>query len=1090
MKRKWFWSVLLLSGLCTAAFPAPPADFPEGIRLKPDGSFLFGDGEFIIQNYNAGWSPAGNSSWKNRSSRTDAGSWSLSATMPVDGNNGNVSESLRPSGPQTFELSALVKFDPPARINALHGAFYFPAVATTLTIDGKPFELPAEYREHHLLPDGRGSSITIPLAGGRKLTISAPRPFRFTIQDHRKYGTPSFSIRLPFTKSSGEIADSSLALQFRAESVAAQPVSLRTVANRGFADRPGARVRGWSAQGLENDLASFRPVPLTFEALKFEIIDPAANDGKSAVVIGGKERSDVPQEITVDLPAGAPAGAINLLHATAWSPQAGKPVGEIVVRYADGSEQTIPIRSRVDVNDWWNPVALANAWPLWQGENDSARIGLYASSYPLTGRAPRSATLRVTDNRALWMIPAITLTGEPVRFAVTEDKEWKLAAGKEWIPVEFRRDTVRGSALDFSFLQDAPAGKYGPIRVAPDGTLTFRDAPDKRIRLFGVPLCMEANYLSKQAVDHLAENFVANGYNSLRIHHFDGQLLDRNAADSLTFDPVKLDKLDYLFATMKKNGVYITTDFYTNRVFRPGDNIPECDFYDQRQMKILIPVSPAAMENWKEFARRWMNHVNPYTGIAWKDDPALYAVNLVNEEVLTSEWSRSPSAVKLYQERFEKWKREHHLPNAKMANNDKHFLKFLYELQAKCLDEQLRFFREELKMNALVTSLNYLTDLPLALLRDKFDLVDNHIYFNHPGFLEKQWSAPYKFHQDSAISRFAAAPRILMGSRIVGKPQILTEFSYCNPNRFRAEGGPLMGAYAALQDWDALHHFTWSHHYSSVENLRPTHTFDIANDPLAQLSDRITVAMFRRGDVKRAENAFAWNVTDATFDNEDPIDFPLRFLQLGLVSRIGSAVNGRAPAGTVLLDASSATDPARLADSKTAALWQRVINEKIAVSDTGEIRLDVRKNTFAVATPLTESVTLPEGELAAGSLAVRGATGFQTVAAISLDGRAVAESGSVLVIHLTNLLNTDIHFGNQAMTVVKDFGKLPALIQRNLATVEITTDRPFRVVALSADGDAKGEVPGTFAGGKFRFRADPACFPGGVMAYHLTRERR
>ena len=42
MKRKWFWSVLLLSGLCTAAFPAPPADFPEGIRLKPDGARLNG----------------------------------------------------------------------------------------------------------------------------------------------------------------------------------------------------------------------------------------------------------------------------------------------------------------------------------------------------------------------------------------------------------------------------------------------------------------------------------------------------------------------------------------------------------------------------------------------------------------------------------------------------------------------------------------------------------------------------------------------------------------------------------------------------------------------------------------------------------------------------------------------------------------------------------------------------------------------------------------------------------------------------------------------------------------------------------------
>ncbi len=1087
MKRHWLFAAVLLPGLCIAAPSLPMPAMPDGIRLNPDGSFKFGDGEFIVQTYDSGWSPSGNSFWRDRTAKIENGVWALDAVIRVDGNNGKAAESIRVTGPQTFDFTASVKFNPPAKINMLHGALYFPATPTPMTIDGKPFELPEEFREHHLLPRGMGSSITVPFAGGRTLTISAPKPFRFTIQDHRQYGIPSFSIRIPFSKSSGDIDASSLALQFRAESIAVQPVDLKTVANRGFADPPGAAVRGWSSQGPENDLATFKPGPVTFESLKFETIDPARNGGRAVVVIGGVERTDVPREVTVELPGGTEAGALNLLHATAWSPKAGDPAGEIVVRYADGSAQTIPVRSRIDVSDWWNPVSVPNAWPIWQGENEKSKVGLYASSYPLVKRNPRSVTLRAVDNRVLWLIPALTLSEQPIRFAMTEDKEWKLTAGLDWIPVEFRRDTVRGSALDFSFLQDAPAGKYGPIRVSPEGTLTFRDAPEKRIRLFGVPLCMEANYLTKEAADHLVKNFIMNGYNSLRIHHFDGQLLDKNAPDSLTFDKVKLDKLDYLFSVMKKNGVYMTTDFYTNREFRPGDNIPECDFYDQRQMKILLPVSKAAMENWKEFARRWMNHVNPYTGIAWKDDPALYAVNLVNEEVLTGEWSRSPSAVKLYKERFEEWKKANNAPGAKMDNNDKQFLKFLYELQAECLDEQIRFFREELGMKALVTSLNFQTDLPLALLRDKFDLVDNHIYFNHPGFLEKQWSAPYKFHQDSAIGRLAVAPRVLMAPRIVGKPHMLTEYSYCNPNRFRAEGGPLMGAYAALQNWDSLHHFTWSHSNFTVEKPAATHTFDIANDPLAQLSDRITVAMFRRGDVKPANGKFAWNVTDEFFTNRDPIEFPQRFQVLGLISQIGSAVNGRAPQGTTLLSADDATDPGKLADSATAALWQRAIGEKIAVSDTGEIRLDAKKNTFAVASPLTESVTLESGSLAAGTLSVRDATGFQTVAAISLDGKPVAESASVLVIHLTNLLNSDIHFGNQAMTVVKHFGRQPALIQRSKSTVELATDRPFRVAALSADGDAKGEVVGTVKDGKFRFTADPGSFKGGVMAYHLTR---
>ena len=111
---------------------------------------------------------------------------------------------------------------------------------------------------------------------------------------------------------------------------------------------------------------------------------------------------------------------------------------------------------------------------------------------------------------------------------------------------------------------------------------------------------------------------------------------DPKAKDSITLDPKVLDQLDYLLYRMKESGIYVTSDLYTSRAIRPGDNIPECDLYDAtQQMKALIPVSRAAMENWKEFARRWMTHKNPYTGMTWAEDPAFFCVNLINEEVLS-----------------------------------------------------------------------------------------------------------------------------------------------------------------------------------------------------------------------------------------------------------------------------------------------------------------------------------------------------------------------------------------------------------------------------------------------------------------------
>lgn len=1079
---------LLSASAIAAALSLPAAELPEAVKFNPNGSFRIGDAEFYIQSYSPSWTPALNGAWKERRAKLGKDGLTLSAVMTVSGQAADVTETVTPVTGSEFRLDFDAKFREPATVNALHGVFVLPAAGMTVTVDGRPVRLPAEYRDMSVYGNSKAKELTFSVAGGYDVTV-AGNPLKLTVQDNRKFGSDTFSIRLGATPNSGKMSESKLALTFRISRVGTQKADLAKAANMGFADEvAGDGKGGWTDQGPDNDLRKLKPGTVQADGLAFEVLDPAKNGGKGALVLAGKRHAFAAPSASLTLPENR-AQAVNLLHASAWTPKFGDTLGTIVAEYADGSSERIPVISRIDCGNWWNPVRGKNAVLAWSAENPESLIGLYASSFALPKPGPKLLRFEAAVPEAVWMIAGVTLSDRPVRFRAVSDKPLEIKANYEWKPLNYKREIHRGSALDFSFLTDAPAGKYGFIRPTPQGTLTFEKAPQKRIRLYGPNLCFTAGYLSKEAVDKLADYFLYCGYNTVRIHHHDTLLLDPEAKDSVTLSAGQLDMLDYLLFRMKEKGIYVTTDLYTNRVFKPGDNIPECDFYDQRQMKMLIPVSRAAMASWKEFAKRWMSHRNPYTGLTWAEEPALYCINLVNEETLANNWSRTPSSVKLYEEAFAKYCAEKKLAKGAASNSNPVFLRFLHGLQDAVLAEQIRFVKDELGVKAMVTSLNYISDIPLTLLRKRFDLVDNHAYFDHPGFPEKQWSLPYSYRQQSAIERMASVPRGLMASRLPGKPFIVTEFNYCNPNVFRAEGGPLIGGYAALQDWDALYRFAWSHGSGSIYKLGGAYGFDAANDPMAQLTDRIAIAMFRRGDVEPAKVTYAYEVPQDCFEQKLTGGFPAFFQNLGLVAGIGSVPQGdrSVPKGTVELSPEAARNPGALKDARIAKLWREANEKRIAVSATGQLRLDANANSFTVTTPRTESVTLKSGSLAAGTLRVKDASCFQTVAAISLDGKPLDASDSVLVVQLTNIANTGLLFTNESKTVVTKTGGLPLLVQKGSALVELASRRPYKVTALDCDGAPYGPVEGSYRDGVYRFRADTTLFPGGVMAYHLTR---
>jgi hypothetical protein len=87
--------------------------------------------------------------------------------------------------------------------------------------------------------------------------------------------------------------------------------------------------------------------------------------------------------------------------------------------------------------------------------------------------------------------------------------------------------------------------------------------------------------------------------------------------------------------------------------------------------------------------------------------------------------------------------------------------------------------------------------------------------------------------------------------RVLGKPHCVTEYNHSAPNTFGSEGFLLLAAYGALQDWDAIYAFAYSHR-SNWNPRRISGFFDIDQHPTKMATLPAAVALFVRGDVQPA----------------------------------------------------------------------------------------------------------------------------------------------------------------------------------------------------------------------------------------------
>jgi hypothetical protein len=204
---------------------------------------------------------------------------------------------------------------------------------------------------------------------------------------------------------------------------------------------------------------------------------------------------------------------------------------------------------------------------------------------------------------------------------------------ESWPAFQASASIEPGSALDASFLLDAPAGKSGRV-VVREGRLAFESGG--RARFFGVTLMPPMAFEIAERADATADRLARSGVNLVRLAGLDAplgpgvSLFDDTRDDTRALDPVALQKLDHLIAALKARGIYVSIELQGLRRFRAGDGL-------EGSTALPFGGGPALAfdaelrQRTVEAARMLLSHRNPETKLALQDDPALALVTLSGE---------------------------------------------------------------------------------------------------------------------------------------------------------------------------------------------------------------------------------------------------------------------------------------------------------------------------------------------------------------------------------------------------------------------------------------------------------------------------
>lgn len=186
------------------------------------------------------------------------------------------------------------------------------------------------------------------------------------------------------------------------------------------------------------------------------------------------------------------------------------------------------------------------------------------------------------------------------------------------------------------------AGSKGRVLLK-DGHLAFADGT--RFRIVGTALQWLAAFPDSASSVQLARRLRSMGINCVRFNTIDVSawpalgIFDANETKTLGagLSASQMMKFDWLTHQLRENGIYYVLSFQSIWTPKPGDGViqPDSTSWGSRVPSMFNPVVQQIQRN---IVRALLEHVNTFTGLAYKDDPAVAFVVAAEDASLTAHW--------------------------------------------------------------------------------------------------------------------------------------------------------------------------------------------------------------------------------------------------------------------------------------------------------------------------------------------------------------------------------------------------------------------------------------------------------------------
>ena len=687
------------------------------------------------------------------------------------------------------------------------------------------------------------------------------------------------------------------------------------------------------------------------------------------------------------------------------------------------------------------------------------------------------------------------------------------AANKGWFPFAPGPDKFsETSGFDLRSLNENVAGENGYI--ATQGPHFVHSKSGRPLRFWAVNGPPQ-DLKDRGELRQLAKCLAKHGVNLVRVH---GGYFDANGE-------VKLDAVRHaidVVESMKSEGIYTHFSIYFPLWLQPKPGTPWLQGYDgSKHPFAALYFNKDFQEKYRTWWKALLLTPSPTTGKPLIDEPAVAGLEIINEDSYLF-WTFSADNIpapqmQMLESQFADWAKQKYgsLQSAlqkweglkvqgddpdhnrlgfrplwnvfsERRERDKDTVRFLVQSQRRFYEDTYRFLRET-GFRGVITASNWTTANPAILgPLEKYsytacDFIDRHGYFgcNARGD-SSEWSVrDGHTYSDRSALRFdpeePGKPRSfvhpVMDTLYDGKPSMISETTFCRPNRFRSEAPLFYAAYGALQDTGGIVHFALD---SSTWTVKPGFFMQpwTFMSPAMMGQSPAAALIFRKGMVPFGDTLVDLNLKlddifnlqgtplpqEAAFD-----ELRLKDVPAGTELKPGNVIDPLVHfAGRTSVRFSRDGSPPQLKD-----LRKLIDREHSTVSSsTGHLKLDFGKGLLTINARMAQGISGALGEAgkaALGDIEISSTMPLGHIVLVSLDGQPLNSSKKMLLQVMSEEKSTDFQTEPVSAGVrrIKSIGQDPWLVKEFSGEVQFRRADAggLKITALDFNGYPKQELP-------------------------------